>query len=58
MSNKEAAKQLDEIAKRMRRELTPETALATLMAAGIVDSKGNFTRPYRNLEKVFPRERA
>jgi len=58
MSNKETAQQLAEIAERLRKELTPETALASLMAAGIVDSEGNFTRPYRSLEKVFVREKA
>ena len=43
---------LIEFAKELEKDLTKEEALKSLIAAGILDNAGNYTQPYKELEKV------
>jgi hypothetical protein len=49
MSDKEI-KQLVELAKQLKKEITKENALASFVSAGILDSSGDFTKPYKALK--------
>jgi len=57
MSDKEYQLMLD-LLKRLAKEaktVTPEEAQETLYSAGILDKKGNFTKPYRNIGRYCKR---
>ena len=49
MSDKEI-KQLTNLAVNLKKEISRESALATLVSAGILDKKGDFTKPYNDLK--------
>lgn len=51
MSDKEI-KQLTSLAAKLKKEISKESALATLVSAGILDKKGDFTKPYNDLKTV------
>ena len=51
MSDKEI-KQLTNLAVNLKKEISRESALATFVSAGILDKKGDFTKPYSNLKTV------
>jgi hypothetical protein len=51
MSSKDIQELID-LAKKLEKDLTKEEALKSLVAAGILDQAGNYTKPYRKLEKV------
>jgi len=40
------------LAKELEKDLTKEEALRSLIAAGILDDAGNYTPPYKELEKI------
>ncbi|MDB5090764.1 MAG: hypothetical protein JWR09_4758 [Mucilaginibacter sp.] len=40
------------LAKELEKDLTKEEALKSLIAAGILDEGGNYTSPYKELEKA------
>lgn len=43
---------LIELAKELGKSLTKEEALKSFIAAGILDKTGNYTQPYKELEKA------
>ena len=43
---------LIELAKELEKSLTKEEALKSFIAAGILDKAGNYTQPYKELEKA------
>jgi hypothetical protein len=51
MSDKEI-KQLTNLAVNLKKEISRESALASLVSAGILDIKGEFTKPYNDLKSV------
>ena len=51
MSSKDVQELID-MAKKLEKDLTKEEALKSLVAAGILDEAGNYTKPYKELEKV------
>lgn len=52
MTEKEYQAIMD-LAQRMLQEMhTPEEALRRLQSAGIFDENGNYTEPYKELEKI------
>jgi len=51
MSDKEI-KQLSNLAVNLKKEVSRESALATLVSAGILDKNGEFTTPYSSLKTV------
>jgi hypothetical protein len=56
MSDKEI-KQLTNLAVNLKKEISRESALATFVSAGILDKKGDFTKPYSNLKTVVVESR-
>ena len=54
MSEKDYKRLMDLAAKLLEdtKSMTKEEALDNLCFAGILDKKGNFTKPYRNLSRV------
>jgi hypothetical protein len=52
MSTKEI-KNLIELAKKLKKEVSKESALNTFIGAGILDKNGEFTEPYKNLNSFF-----
>lgn len=56
MSDKEI-KQLTNLAITLKKEISRESALATLVSAGILDRKGDFTKPYNDLKTVVVESR-
>ncbi len=40
------------LAKELEKDITKEKALKSLIAAGILDDAGNYTQPYKELEKI------
>lgn len=52
MSNKEI-KQLIDLAKELKKNVTKEIALDSFVSAGIMNKKGEFTKPYKSLNEVF-----
>jgi len=52
MSEKEL-NELMELAESLRNNVTKESALSSLMAAGILDSNLNYTDPYKELEAAI-----
>jgi len=51
MSDQEI-KQLTNLALNLKKGMSRESALATLISAGILDKKGDFTKPYNDLKTV------
>jgi hypothetical protein len=51
MSSKDV-QELIALAKELEKHLTKEEALKSLVAAGILDKGGNYTKPYKELEKL------
>jgi len=51
MSSKDVQELID-MAKKLEKDLTKEEALKSLVAAGILDEAGNYTKPYKQLEKA------
>jgi len=51
MSSKDVQELID-MAKKLEKDLTKEEALKSLVAAGILDEAGNYTKPYKELGKV------
>ncbi len=51
MSDKEI-KQLTNLAVNLKKKISRESALATFVSAGILDSKGDFTTPYNDLKTI------
>ena len=51
MSEKDI-QELIELAKKLEKDLTKEEALSSLVAAGILDEKGNYTEPYKELAQL------
>ena len=51
MSEKDIQLLID-LAKKLERDLTKESALESFIAAGILDEFGNYTKPYKELEKA------
>jgi len=49
MSEKDIKKLTDLAKKRIKEGVTKEEALKTFVMAGILNSKGEFTRPYKHL---------
>jgi hypothetical protein len=49
MSDKDV-QELIKLAKELEQSLTKEEALSSLVAAGIVDQSGKYTKPYKELE--------
>jgi hypothetical protein len=49
MSDKEIKKLTDLAKQKLEQNLTREQALASLVAAGILDTQGKYTKPYRRL---------
>ncbi len=53
MNDKEI-KMIIQLAKRLKNEgSSKERALKTFVSAGILNDKGDFTKPYRNLKNVI-----
>jgi len=46
-------KQLMEHFKKLKKNVTRENAMASFVGAGILDEKGEFTKPYSNLKNVI-----
>ncbi len=46
-------KQLKDLFGRLRRDNSRETAMETFVGAGILDKKGEFTKPYSGLKTIF-----
>ena len=52
--NDKDIKMIIQLAKRLKHEgRSKEKALKTFVAAGILNDKGDFTKPYRNLRNVI-----
>lgn len=51
MSDKDI-KQLVELAKKLKRELSRDKAMSSFVSAGILDSEGHFTAPYTGLKEA------
>ena len=49
MSDKDFKKLMELSEEQLRKEVTPEEALRSLILAGILDESGNFTKPYEIL---------
>jgi hypothetical protein len=56
MSEKDLKLIYDLGVKEKERKLSREGALQSLMDAGILNKKGKFTEPYKNLERVVVRK--
>lgn len=56
MSDQEI-KQLTNLAANLKKGISRESALATLVSAGILDEKGTFTKPYNDLKNVVVESR-
>jgi len=53
MSEKDIQKLMDLAKKKLTEKRTKKQALASLVSAGILTEKGNYTKPYQNLAKVI-----
>jgi hypothetical protein len=51
MSEKDVQVLID-LAEELAKTLTKEEALKSLVAAGILDKNGNYTKPYKELGKI------
>jgi hypothetical protein len=56
MGDKEI-KQLTKLAVNLKKEVSRESALANLISAGILNKKGDFTKPYNDLKTVVVESR-
>jgi len=56
MSDQEI-KQLTNLAASLKKGISRDSALATLISAGILDKNGDFTKPYNNLKTVVVESR-
>jgi hypothetical protein len=54
MSNQDIKRLQDLALNKLKKGFTREEALQSLVNAGILDEKGNFTKPYMNLATVIP----
>jgi hypothetical protein len=53
MSEKDIKRLMDIAEDQLKKALTREEALLSLIDAGILDEKGNFTAPYQNLARAM-----
>jgi hypothetical protein len=53
MDDKDYQKLMEIAEKRLKKGYTEEEAQRALYNAGIYDKNGNFTKPYKNLDKIF-----
>ena len=51
--NEKEIKQLMDLAKKLKKEVTKDSAKATFVAAGILNSHGDFTPQYKNLQGIL-----
>ena len=56
MGDKEI-KQLTNLAVNLKKKISKESALATFISAGILNKKGDFTKPYNDLKTVVVESR-
>ena len=54
MTDREYKELIDLAKERLKKGYTKEEAIRALYNAGIFDKKGNYTKPYKNLARVFP----
>jgi hypothetical protein len=52
MSDKDIQLLIDLAKRKLREVRTPEEAMRSLQLAGIFDKDGNYTAPYKDLEKL------
>ena len=50
--NEKEIKRLIDLAKKLKDNISKEKVLASLVSAGILDDKGDYTKPYDKLNKV------
>jgi hypothetical protein len=53
MSQKEIDKLIELAKQALKKGSTKEESLQTLVQAGILTEKGNFTKPYKDLSKII-----
>ena len=51
--NEKEIKQLIDLAKSLKNNISKEIALTSFVSAGILDDKGVYTKPYKELNKVI-----
>ena len=54
MSEQDLKRLQDLALEQLKKGITKEEALQSFVSAGILDEKGNFTEPYKNLARVMP----
>ncbi|MBC8053433.1 MAG: hypothetical protein H7Y13_10250 [Sphingobacteriaceae bacterium] len=52
MSNKDIKKLTDLAKEKLGKQITRDEALRSFVSAGIMNSRGQFTKPYQNLGRV------
>jgi hypothetical protein len=52
MSEKDIQNLIDLAKSKLKEKLTKKEALASLVSAGILTKKGNYTKPYRDLARA------
>jgi len=50
--NEKEIKQLIDLAKSLKNNISKEIAMTSFVSAGILNDKGDFTKPYEELNKV------
>jgi hypothetical protein len=50
--NEKEIKRLIDLAKKLKDNISKEKVLTSLVSAGILDDKGDYTKPYDELNKV------
>lgn len=53
MSEKDIRRLMDLAREELRKGITREEAIRSLMDAGILDKDGHYTKPYQNLSKAI-----
>jgi len=54
MNDKDFQKLMDLADKELKKKVTKEEALRSFVSAGILDTEGNFTKPYEHLTTLIP----